>query len=124
MGDEGPDLVFGGVSKSWGSAIVGRIGFHEAGVELVLADQQAELVAEARLTVLVTVVSARGRRILMRSVRAGRTRRPTEFLDGAEADAVCLAEGAVDSPGFGDAHLGAVDQGRDVRGIGIAIANE
>ena len=90
----------------------------------MLADQQAELVAEARLTVLVAVVPVRGRRVLMRSVRAGRPRRPTEFLDRAEADAVGLAEGAVDGAGFGDAHLGAVDQGRDVGGIGVAVADE
>ena len=90
----------------------------------MLADQQAETVAEARLTVLVAVVPVRGRRVLIRSVRAGRPRRPTEFLDRAEADAVGLAEGAVDGAGLGDAHLGAVDQGRDVGGIGVAVADE
>ena len=50
--------------------------------------------------------------------------RPAEFLDRAEADAVGFAEGAVDGAGFGDAHLGAVDQGGDVGWIGIAVADE
>jgi hypothetical protein len=114
MSDEGLDLAFGGISQGGSSTIVCRIGFDQASIELVLADQQAELVAEARLPVLVTVVPVRGRRALMRSVRAGRPRRPTEFLDRAEADAVSLAEGAVDSAGFSDSHLGAMDQRRDV----------
>jgi len=38
--------------------------------------------------------------------------------------AVGLAEGTVDRAGFGDAHLGAVDQGRDVGRIGVPIADE
>jgi hypothetical protein len=82
------------------------------------------LVAEARLTVLVAVVPVRGRRVLMRSVRAGRAWRATEFFNRAEANAVGLAEGAVDGAGFGDAHLGAVDQGGDVGGISVAVADE
>jgi len=48
-----------------------------------------------------------------------------EFLEGAEGDAVSLAEGAVDGAGFGHAHLGVVeDQGRDVARMGVPIANE
>ena len=124
VGDEGLDLASAGVAKGWGSAIVSGIGLHEAGIELVLADQQAELVAEARLTVVVAVVPVRGRRVLIRSVRAGRPRRPAEFLDRAEADAVGLAEGAVDGAGLGDAHLGAVDKGRDIGRIGVPVADE
>ena len=82
VGDERLDLSSGGIPESRGSAKVRGIGFHEGGVELVFADQQAELVAEARLTVLVAVVPVRGRRILVRSVRAGRPRRPTESSSG------------------------------------------
>jgi len=37
---------------------------------------------------------------------------------------VGLAEGAVDGASFGDAHLGAVDQGRDVGGIGVTVTVE
>jgi hypothetical protein len=63
VSDEGLDLALGGVSEGGGSAIVRRIALDEAGIELVLADQQAESVAEARLTVLVAVVPVRGRRV-------------------------------------------------------------
>ena len=91
----------------------------------MLADQQAEAVAEARLAVLVAVVSVRGRLGSTRSIRTELDlRRPAEFLDRTEADAVGLAEGAVDGASLGDAHLGAVDQGRDVGRIGITVADE
>ena len=48
-----------------------------------------------------------------------------KLLDGAESDAVGFAEGAVDSTGFGHPHLSVVeDQGRDVAGVGVAVADE
>ena len=59
--DEGFDLISAGISQGGGAAVVGGIGLHEASIELVLADQQAEAVAEARLAVLVAVISVRGR---------------------------------------------------------------
>jgi hypothetical protein len=43
-----------------GPTVIGCISFNEASIELVLANQQAEAVAEARLAVLVTVISVRG----------------------------------------------------------------
>jgi len=46
-------------------------------------------------------------------------RSPAKFLDRAEPDAVGLAEGAVNGASFGNAHLGAVDKGRDVGGVGV-----
>ena len=48
-----------------------------------------------------------------------------EFLDGAKGDAIGFAEGAVDSAGFGHAHLSMVeDERRDIAGMGIAVAHE
>jgi hypothetical protein len=43
----------------------------------------------------------------------------TDLLDQAATDATGLAQGSVDRTG-----LGAVDPGRDVGGIGIAVAQE
>ena len=63
--DEGFDLISAGISQGGGSAVVGGIGLHEASIELVLANQQAEAVAEARLAVLVAVISVRGRLALI-----------------------------------------------------------
>ena len=45
-GNEGFDQVSAGITERFGSAEVGRIAFHEAGIEFVFADQQAESVAE------------------------------------------------------------------------------
>jgi len=48
-----------------------------------------------------------------------------QFFHRAEGNAVCLAQGAIDGTGFGHAHLGMVeDQGRDIAGIGIAVAHK
>ena len=60
---------------------------------------------------------------MVRTSRGGRPR-SSEFFDRAEPDAISLPEGAVDGPGFGDAHLGAVDQGRDVGRVGVTVADE
>jgi hypothetical protein len=57
--DESFDLISAGISQGGSAAIVGCIGFHEASIELVLADQQTEAVPEARLAVLVAVISVR-----------------------------------------------------------------
>jgi hypothetical protein len=48
-----------------------------------------------------------------------------KLLEGAEGDAVSLAQGAVDGAGFGHAHLGVVeDEGGDIAGMGIAVTDE
>jgi hypothetical protein len=122
--DEGFDQVPFGLLQDRGSAVISRIGLDEIGVELVLADEQAETVAKTMLSVVVTVISGRDRIVLFGSDGICRARGPTELLDRTEADAIGLAEGAVDGTSFGHAHLSATDQGRNVRGIGIAIANE
>ena len=49
---------------------------------------------------------------------------PPQLLDGAEADAIGFSECAVDRSGFGNAHLGATDERRDVGGIGVAESHE
>ena len=59
--DEGFDLLSTGIAEGGGSAVVSGIGLHETGVEPMLADQEAETVAETRLTVLVAIVSIRRR---------------------------------------------------------------
>ena len=68
--DEGFDLISAGISQGGGAAVIGGIGLHEAGIEVVLADQQAEAVAEARLAVVVAVISVRGSACADRAVRA------------------------------------------------------
>jgi hypothetical protein len=115
-----------GITKCGGAAVVGSVGLHEASIEVVLANEQAEAVPETRLAIaiVVAVISVRGRFGLLRRDRRVRSRSAAKFLDRAKADAVGLAKGAIDGASFGDAHFGAVDQGRDVGGIGVSVAYE
>jgi hypothetical protein len=48
-----------------------------------------------------------------------------KLFQRAESDAVSLTQGTVDGAGFGHAHLGVVeDQGRDVAGMSVTVADE
>jgi hypothetical protein len=48
-----------------------------------------------------------------------------KLFEGAQANAVGLAQGAIDGAGFGHAHFGVVeDQGRNIAGMGITVADE
>ena len=51
MGDEGFDQITTGFFEGFGAAEVGGVGLHECGIEVVLADQKAELIAQSRLAV-------------------------------------------------------------------------
>jgi hypothetical protein len=60
--EHGPQLsllayTFAGIAESRSSAIIRGTGLHQTGIEAVLADQQAELVAWAKLPILVAAVS-------------------------------------------------------------------
>ncbi|MHB8617569.1 MAG: hypothetical protein ACYC93_16050 [Candidatus Acidiferrales bacterium] len=57
--DERLDHIAAGGSQLFGSAELGGIAFHEIGIELVLADQQAEAIAKPRLAI-VRAVAIRG----------------------------------------------------------------
>jgi hypothetical protein len=46
----------------------------------------------------------------------------SDFLDRADADAVGLAQSAVDSPCLGDSHLSPVDERRNVGWVGVAVS--
>ena len=86
------------------------LGLHEAGIELILANQQAKTIAQARLAVALAIISVRGRPALISPLRFTRSRSPTKFLDRTESDTVGFAQSAVDGPGFRHAHLGTVNQ--------------
>jgi len=53
-----------------------------------------------------------------------RSRKRPELFDTAEANPVGFAESAIDGSCFGDAHLGTANQRRNIRWIGVAVANE
>jgi len=55
MGDEGLDQFPTGTAEGFGAAEVRRVGLYEIRVEVVLADEKAELIAEPGLAVAGTV---------------------------------------------------------------------
>jgi len=69
VGDECFKLLAGGLAEAFGSAEVDSVGLHQVGIELVLADQLAEAVANfgtAVVSVISILSSDRLRRKLLR----------------------------------------------------------
>src|SRR5437667_7041210 len=88
----------------------------------MLANDLAKAVADFGAAV---VSVCRLRRELVRlAVRMCRLGKGTNLLDRADAYAIGLAQSSVDCSGLRDTHFGAVDQGRDIRRIGVAVAHE
>src|ERR1039458_2840467 len=100
--DEVLNLFPAGLSECLCAAEIDGIGLDQFRVELVLADDVAETVADLRSAVAVRL------RVLRRELLAG-VRNYSDLLDRADADSVGLAQSAVDGASFGDAHLGTTD---------------
>ena len=47
-----------------------------------------------------------------------------QLFNRTESDSVGLAQSAIDGTGLSDPHFGTSNKGRNVRGIGVAVANE
>jgi hypothetical protein len=59
--DEGLDRFATGVTEGWCTAVVSGKGLDEGGIELMLADQQAETITQTWLTVVMAIGSYRRR---------------------------------------------------------------
>jgi hypothetical protein len=119
IGDQFPT----GLAEGSGAAEVSGIAFDQGGIELMLADQLAEAIAQPGLAVV------RGRAVPGRnstSLLLLSVRRPkgSEFFDRTKTDPVGLAQGPVDGPGLGHPHLGPEDKGGDIGRISVTVANE
>ncbi len=113
--NEGFDLLSGGIVKVRSTAIIGGIRFYESGIELMLADQKAETIAESRMTVLMAVAICCRRELPLRlGWAAVCLRLPAKLFDRAETDAISFPECSIDGAGLGDSHLGAANEGRDI----------
>ena len=97
MGDKGFDQFTTGAAESFGATKVRRVGLYKVGVKVVLANQEAQLIAEPRLAVAGTIGGMGAVRRWRTRGRFGQTRKGTQFLDRTEADAIGFAEGAIDS---------------------------
>ena len=117
MLDEVLDLFAAGLSKGLCAAEVDGVGLYEFGIELVLADELAETVADLGASAIPVPIRLLGRKLL-------KGRDGPDFLDRADADAIGLAQGTIDGSGFRDPHLGAANEQRNVGRIGIGVADE
>src|ERR1039458_268422 len=88
----------------------------------MLANELAEVVTHCPST---AVSVGRLRRKFLRLGRGcGRVGEGTYFLDGADADAIGLAQSSVDSTSFGNTHFGTLDKEGHIGGIGITVTNK
>src|ERR1035438_1600930 len=121
------DLLTSGVFEGFGTAEIDGVGFHQFGIELVLADDLAKSVANfvTSTTIAVPVsIGILGRKLMLIGSSCHRTGIRSDLLDRADSDAIRLAQGAIDGSGFRDPHLGAADQQRNVGRVSVAVANE
>src|SRR5664280_648278 len=125
--NEAFNLLTSGVFEGFGTAEIDSIGFHQFGIEFVLADDLAEPVADLVTSTTIAVPVSVG--ILgWKLTLIGSPRRWTgiraDLLDRADANAIRLTQGAIDGSSFRYAHLGAADQQRNVGRIGVAVPDE
>src|SRR5579862_789491 len=102
------------------------VGLHQVGIEVELANQKAELVAEAGLEAFGTILAKRAIPVRRRQlvIRFARTRQRTQFLDGNDADSAHFAQGSVDGAGFGDTHLRPANRRRNVERICVPVTRK
>jgi hypothetical protein len=79
MRNKGFNQIPAGFFKGLGSAKVGCVGLHEDGIQVVVPNQEAELVAEPRLAILVAIGGKWLR--LFRLTGFGGFCEPTELLN-------------------------------------------
>src|SRR5664279_4369218 len=105
-------LLASSVFEGFRAAEIDGIGFHQLGIELVLADDLAEpvadLVTSATIAVPVSVGILGWKLTLIGSPRRWTGIR-ADLLDRADANAIRLTQGAIDGSSFRYAHLGAAD---------------
>src|ERR1039458_6879726 len=87
----------------------------------MLADDLAESIANCTTPIC---VGGLGRQLLRLRRSLAKFSEGAYLLDGAEANPVSLAQGAIDRTCFGHAHFGTVDEERDIGRIGITITDK
>src|ERR1019366_5834022 len=121
------DLLTSGIFEGFSTAEIDGIGFYQLGIELVLADDLAEPIADLVTSTTIAVpvsVGILGRTLTLIGSTRNRTGIRSDLLDRADSDAIRLAQGTINRSGFCYAHLGAADQQRNVGGIGVPVADE
>src|ERR1019366_3495415 len=91
--NEALDLLTSGVFEGFSAAEVDGVGFHQLGIELVLADDLAEPVADLVTSTPIAVpvsVGILGRKLTLVGSPRHRTGIRSDLLDRADADAIRL----------------------------------
>src|ERR1039458_4763591 len=124
MRDEGFYLFASRIAKRLDAAEIRSVGLDQVGIEFVLADELAKAVANLRAAVIAIAIGRLRRKLLRVSGGLWRLGEGPDLLNRTDADAVGFAESAVDGTRLGDSHLSALDEVRDIGGIGITVTNE
>jgi hypothetical protein len=129
MGNEGFNLLARRFAKSFSATEIDGIGSHELGIEFVLTDELAEMISNAGAVsvaaMAVAAVHRLGRKFSNRTVsRLPLRLKAADLLNGADANAIRLAQCAIHCASFRDPHFGAAYEWRNIGRIRIAIANE
>jgi hypothetical protein len=90
----------------------------------VLADQEAEAITQPRLTIVRAIGGVRAFLLATNLRRIWRSREPSQLFNRAKADTIGLPQSAVNSSGFGHAHLSPSDQRRHIGRIGVTVTAE
>src|SRR5437867_4342119 len=115
MNDEVFDLFARGIAQSLGAAEIGGVRLNEVSVELMLADELAEPVANPRAIPVAAVSICRLRRGFPDfgfrfAWCLGRVSQRSDLFDRADANAVGFSKCSIHSASFRYAHFGAVQQ--------------
>jgi hypothetical protein len=136
MNDEVLDLLAGGIAQGLGAAEIYGVRLHQIGIELVLPNELAEAITNPRsISISISVMAMATIVVPNRlgweltclfrfTIRLNGTSERSDFLNRADANPIRFAQSAINSPSFGYAHLGAVHERRDIRWIGVTVANK
>lgn len=124
MRDEVLDLLAGRIAKRLNATEIGRIGLDQVRIELVLANQLAEAVANLGAAVVPVSVCRLRRELFRLSARLRWFSKGPDFLDGTDTDAVRLAESTIDSSCLCHSHFGAVNKEGDIGRVGVTVTDE
>src|SRR5215472_13707760 len=96
--------------KSWCATEVRRVSFDLRGIEVVLADQDAQPVSQPWLAVIRAVLVLGLCRLSLLLRRARRTSNPTQLFHRANPNSKSLAESAINRTSLGHAHFCATNE--------------
>src|SRR5207302_1225221 len=120
--DEVFNLLAGGFAQGLRPTEVDGVSLDQGGIQLVLADDLAQTVADFGAAVI--AIGRLWREFLRISGGLRSFSEGPDLLCGADADAVGLSQSAVHSPCFCHAHLSASHEKRNIGGVSVAIANK